>query len=170
MGKLPKFEDWKAPWEVKGEELDPDKVKRYLYNLERDKETLTTEKAQATQKVTELQSKVDEHESKDLTEVQRLQREIEQLKQNPPKDEGTVLENARLRLALEHGLTVDQAKRLQGSTPEELEADVDALKAIIGQTGKEKEREAPGGRFRTGNESNTPPDDDNPEQFDKLWA
>ena len=40
-------------------------------------------------------------------------------------------ELARLRVAVAKGLTADQAARLTGTTPEELEADADALKAAF---------------------------------------
>lgn len=176
MAKLPKFEDWKAPWEIRGEELDPEKVKRHLYNLERDKETLTTEKAQAAQERDELKTKVDEFEMKDLDEVQKLQRKIEQLeKAKPTEDPKAALKTARLELAVKHGLTLDEANRLQGETPEELAADVEALQALIGKKGggKEEEREAPRGRFRHGNEDPSGDTDDtlasDPAQAAKLF-
>ena len=46
---MPKFEDWKAPWEVKTvdgrevdvpadeQQIDQDKLKKYLYDLQADK-------------------------------------------------------------------------------------------------------------------------------------
>lgn len=172
MAGLPKFEDWKAPWEEKGEEFDADKAKKYLYDLTRDRDGAVVKVAQITQQRDELQAKVDEHESKDLTEVQRLQRELEQAKATPAEDTETKLENARLTLALEHGLTVKQAKRLSGSTPEELEADLPELLDTLGiKPGKKRQEtdEPPSGPFRTGNDHGNVPDDLSVDEATKLF-
>lgn len=173
MAKLPKFEDWTPPW--KDGEFDADKAAKYIYDLARDKETLTAEKAQVTQERDGLKAKVDEHETKDLDEVQKLQRKIEQLEQAKlAEDPKATLKTARLELALQHGLTLDEANRLQGETPDELAADVEALQALLGSKKAPKEREAPSGRFRTGNETtSTTPDDDlasDPDSAGKLFT
>jgi len=173
MAKLPKFEDWTPPW--KDGEFDAEKAAKFIYNLERDKETLTTEKAQISTERDELRTKVDEFESKDLSEVQKLQRKIEQLEAaKPTEDPKAALKTARLELAVKHSLSLEEANRLQGETPEELEADVEVLKGLLGgKKGKEQEREAPGGRFRTGNEDPSDNTDDtlasNPAQAAKLF-
>ncbi|MEU1254775.1 hypothetical protein ABZ445_15995 [Streptomyces chartreusis] len=44
-------------------------------------------------------------------------------------------ENARLKVALKKGLTLEQAERLRGATPEELEADADTLLSLFGGSG-----------------------------------
>lgn len=170
MGKLPKFEDWTPPW--KDDEFDAEKAKKLIYNLERDKETLTTEKAQVSGERDELKTKVDEIESKDMTEVQRLQRELEAAKATPPEDTEARLENARLTLALEHGLSVKQAKRLSGSTPDELAADVPELLETLGLKPGDKPKETehpPSGAFRTGNDHGKPGDDITVDDAVKLF-
>ncbi|MDX2793993.1 hypothetical protein [Streptomyces scabiei] len=43
-------------------------------------------------------------------------------------------ENARLKVALKKGLTFEQAERLRGTTPEELEADADTLLTLFGNS------------------------------------
>src|SRR5690606_37437574 len=121
----------------------------YVYDLTADKERLEREKAEVAVARDALKAKVDEHDMKGLNEVDRLKREIQALKEAPPQDNGLALQNARLTLALEHDLTVKQAERLRGETPEELAADVAELKELLGG---EKETPPPGGRRRTGNE------------------
>jgi len=173
MAGLPKFEDWKAPWDEKGEELDAEKAKRYLYDVIRDRDDAVVKKAKIAQERDELKTKVDEFETKDMTEVQRLQRELEAAKAKPAEDTETKLENARLKLALEHGLTVKQAKRLSGNTPEELEADVTELLDTLGIKPGEKKRqvtdELPFGTFRTGNDHGSGPDDLSVDEARKLF-
>lgn len=68
-------------------------------------------------------------EDANKTEVQRLTEENAQLK----KDLGTAtVTGARLKVALDKGLTATQAKRLVGDTEEELAADADELLEDLG--------------------------------------
>jgi hypothetical protein len=73
--------------------------------------------------------KLKEFEDRDLSELQKLQRDRDELsgKLTPLQQE-----NARLLVALDKGMPKELAARLQGSTPEELAADADALMALIG--------------------------------------
>lgn len=134
---LPKFEDWTPPW---GDgELDADKAARLIYNLHADKERLGSQVTTLTTERDEYKGKVDEHETAQLSEVEKLRRELEQAKTAPAVD---TIEVARLRVALKEGLTERQARRLAGSTEEELAADAAALKEELGiTTGKEGEQE-----------------------------
>lgn len=168
--KLGSFDDYKAPWEVEGEDVDPDKIKKHYYNLLKDLERKDDQIEIVTGERDGLKSKVDEFETKDLSEVERLKRENEQLKSKTP--EGDDLENARLRLALRHGLTEKQANRLQGSTAEELEADVPDLLEEIGTAKKDKSEETdpPAGRFRTGNDHGNQSEDYNPDKYVDTFA
>lgn len=74
-------------------------------------------------------------------------------------------ENLRLRVALRKGLTEVQAKRLVGSTEEELEADADDLLESFG--GAKRPADRPKETLRSGSNP-----DDAPEEFDarKLAA
>jgi len=136
---LPKFDEWKRPW--KDDEFDSEKAAKLIYNLHVDKEkltesktTLTTERDEALAAKKAADDKVAALEDKDLPEIERLRKENERLKTDPPapkKDAAASgsddsLETARLRIALNKGLTEAQVKRLVGSTAEELEADADA--------------------------------------------
>jgi hypothetical protein len=146
---LPKFEDWKRPW--KDEEFDAEKAAKLIYNLHRDKEQLTESRDAAITERDELKTKVIEFEEKDLSEVERLRKENERLKDAPAKvatkGQGSsedALRADRLEIALEKGLTKTQAARLVGSTREELEADADAYieeHGLAGASGEGKQQD-----------------------------
>ena len=141
MPKLPeKFEDWTPPW--KEDEFDAERAAKRLFNTLRDKEKLSERLTATEEERDTLQGKVTEYEEKDLSEVDRLKRENERLRngEDKPKtksqkdsDEAD-LRAARLEIALDMGLTKAQAKRLQGSTREELEADAEAYMEEHGLT------------------------------------
>lgn len=142
--KLPeKFEDWTPPW---GDgEIDADKAARLIFGLKKDKVNLQADKTSLAGKLVQVEqdrdaknAKLLEIERKDESESDRLKRENEELrkKAEQPVGEDPKLENARLRLAIKHQLTEDQADRLRGKTPEELEADVPKLLASFGGTGR----------------------------------
>jgi hypothetical protein len=160
---LPKYEDWKAPWEEKGEAIDPERVKKHLHNLLSDKERLQASVATLTGERDAAQAKVTETERKELTETDRLKAELEDLKKGPKPDP---LELKRYQLGLKHGLSESQVKRLVGTTPEELEADVEVLRADLGKP----EKDPPGGgrRLKTGQEGELP-DDNDPAKFAALF-
>jgi hypothetical protein len=129
MAKLPPFDEWKRPWQ--DGEFDAEKAAKLIYNLHKDKETRSERISSLEEENTELQSKVEDFETKDMAEVDKLKRKIEKLEAgDAPKgkqDKGTDdLRADRLEIALEKGLTKAQAARLVGSTREELEADADA--------------------------------------------
>lgn len=143
MPKMPAFQDWTPPWGEDDEKLDPTKVKKLIYNLHVDKETLQGKVADVTTERDGLKTKVEEHESKDLSENEKLKREIEKLKDKAPKGDDLAVE--RLRLALRHGFTESQAARLVGSTADELEADAKVLARDLGIKGKSKSRQGDDG-------------------------
>lgn len=148
---LPKFEDWKAPWEKHDEEFDPEKGRKFLYSLLEREEKAKAEAAEALTQRDEavsqrdaLQQKVDDESRKDETETQRLQREKADLeRQLAEKPKGDPAEVLKLKVALDKGLTLVQAKRLVGETEEELQKDADELLASFGSKGKEPEEEEP---------------------------
>lgn len=133
MPKLAPFAEWKAPWETAGTEFNAELAKKRIYDLLSDKEVAaekhTTELTALTTKSTELQKTVDEVNSKNLTEAQKLEKEKKDLedKLNARDTADEKLKVSRLELALEHGLTKAEAKRLVGSTEEELKADAITL-------------------------------------------
>lgn len=142
---LPKIEDYKAPWELgpdgkplaeEDQALDPAKLKKYVYGLLADKDRLQTTNATLTTERDTLQSTIDAEARKGESEADRLKRENADLQAKLAKSGETSIETLRLQVALENGLTAFQAKRLVGSTKEELEADAAELKTSWGGGGK----------------------------------
>ena len=92
----------------------PAEVKRALQKANKEAET--------------LRLKLKEFEDRDKTDAQRLQEERDALKL---ERDTLALENLRREVAEEKGLTPAQARRLVGSTREELEADADDVIATF---------------------------------------
>ncbi len=136
MTKLPEYQDWKSPWEKKGEDVDAEKAKKFAYSLLKQNEGLTEQVATATREKDDLQKTVDEVSQKDETEKDRLAREKKKLEDDLAKANVTVNETLKLRVAIRKGLNETQAKRLVGSTEEELESDADALVQSFGGSGE----------------------------------
>ncbi|KUN16559.1 hypothetical protein AQJ23_44740 [Streptomyces antibioticus] len=78
-------------------------------------------------------------EEQNLTDAQRADHERQTLTQERDSAQSSVTtltdENARLKVALAKGLTLEQAERLRGSTQAELEADADTLLSLFGGSG-----------------------------------
>lgn len=146
MPKLAKFEDWKAPWEVdlkEGDEptFDFEKGKKYLYNVLSDKEKLQGQIETLTTERDTLKAEKDAKDREGESELQKAQRERDEAIERANKSSETSVETLKLRVALRKGLTEVQAKRLVGSTEEELEADADELLESFGGSGKSGEGE-----------------------------
>lgn len=73
----------------------------------------------------ELEARLKEIEDKDKSETERLTERL-------TAAEMRALDAARYEIALDKGLTRSQAKRLVGTTPEELASDADELLADLG--------------------------------------
>lgn len=136
LEQVPSLEDFVAPWETEaGEvEIDKDKLKRYIYNLTKDKAGAQDARDEALEAVTEAEAKVTEAQEKlaeaDSTgQVGELQKKLD--KAVAERDEA-VTAKLRVEVAVEKGLTPKQAARLQGSTKEELEADADDILETFG--------------------------------------
>lgn len=138
MPSFPKFEDWQAPWKD-DKDFDPERAKTLIYSLTKEaaetKERHAARLAEVGAERDALKQAVEEHETKGLNEVEKLTRELERLKEQRAKPAEQSLEIVRLRLALEHKLTEAQAKRLVGSTAEELAADAKVYAEEIGASG-----------------------------------
>jgi hypothetical protein len=83
----------------------------------------------AERQLTELQQRLKEFEDRDKTEAQKLA-EAKQAAEATAKDATTKL--LRYEVAAKKKLPAEWAARLQGSTPEELEADADLLLEALG--------------------------------------
>lgn len=100
-----------------------------------------------------------------LKELEDAQKSEEQrLKDRIAELETASLEAARLRVALRKGLTETQAKRLVGTTDEELEADADELLASFKTDNPEPEGSGrrPKERLRPGATPSTEPEETDP--------
>lgn len=100
--------------------------------------------------------KLQELEDAKKTEAQRLSEERDGYKTEAEQARGELL---RLRVGLAKGLTEAQAKRLVGSTKEELEADADDLLASF-NGGVSPTRTKPTERLRGGGEPDQDPEPD----------
>lgn len=140
----PKFEDYRAPWETEaGEdaEIDKGKLKKYIHGLLVDKDRLQGQVTEVTAKRDELQTQVDESARKSESDAERQERERRESEQRDSKNKELSLENLRLKVALDKGLTAVQARRLLGNTEEELAADADELVKSFGGRGTSEEEE-----------------------------
>lgn len=179
MPKMPKLDDWNAPWELdengnvlaeEEQQLDPVKLKKYLHGLLTDKERLQTTVTEVTTKRDELQGQIDEQARKGESDVERLQRELREANERADKAGQTSIETLKLRVALRKGLSEVQAKRLVGTTEDELEADADELVESFGGNGKEGEGEPAPRRQpkRLSNSGDPEPDSDPEVDVDKV--
>lgn len=114
------------------------------------------------QEIKPLAEKAQELEEAGKTELQRALDELGTVKtQLTPVQQ----ENARLKVAMQKGLTLEQAERLKGATVEELTADADALLVLFGNTNT-TEQTPPFGRpkenLRGGSNPAQVPEDMNP--------
>lgn len=99
----------------------------------------------AEAKAKDLEARLKGIEDKDKTEVERLTAQVNDLTKE--RDTATV-SSARMRVALDKGLTPTQAKRLVGATEEELLADADELIADLGAKPSDERKPPSGGRPR----------------------
>ena len=147
IDNVPKLDDFRPPWVTEdGQEveIDKDKLKRYIHNLVADKAKAQDSRDEAVDKVKglettvgELQKQVDE---KDPDAATKVAAERDKTKQAEDRASQAELALTRLEVAIEAGLTPSQAKRLTGSTKEELEADAKSFAEELGiQPGSSKD-------------------------------
>lgn len=174
---LPAFADWKAPWESEEKDdegkpivkFDLEKAKKYQYGLLSDKEKIQGDVAKLTGEKTLLQTEVDKVARKDETEVARLTRENAALVAKGAETGKDSVEVLKLTVALEEGLTATQAKRLVGSTHEELTADAKELLDSFGGNGSndgEGDDDKPMSRPKRKLTNNADPNPDGDKDFD----
>lgn len=119
---------------------------------------------EAEKQLTELQKRLKEIEDKDLSEVDKLRKQVAEL---TSERDGHALKALRLEVAAAKGLSPAQAKRLVGSTKEELEADADeileAFPAKNGATPPPTNKPSPS--LRGGNDPTEEPDELDPKKL-----
>lgn len=170
MAKLPKFEDWKAPWESKGEDFDEEAARRHIYNLLSDKErlqgrvdTATQERDEAKAEVTAKQKELDEVTASNSTDADAVRKAQDKVREAEDKASKAEARAARLSVALDKGLSETQAKRLIGETKEELEADAEELLNSFGggrnaEADEDEDEDEDGVPSRTPRRLNNPAD------------
>ena len=129
------YEDWTPPKFLQGEDVDMERVKLEFFQRESDNATYRRQKKALKAQVEDLRNEVanfrDEKDSGSESESESKERSSDddstKGEKSPGKGsgQGPTLNETRLELALERGLTKSQAMRLRGETREELEADAD---------------------------------------------
>lgn len=120
------YEDWTPPKFLQGEgdEIDLERIKLEFYTRESENAQYRRSNRSLKEQVADLRSQVSESDddSSDDSEDDAPERRPKE-KKSEGEGQGPSLTEVRLKIALEKGLTYNQAMRLHGSTAEELEAD-----------------------------------------------
>lgn len=151
---FPTLEEWKTPWEEKGEGVDPDKVKAFVYAEKKraheaaeDLKAAKAEKKALETQVAELEDAVAKHERANESAEEKAKREAREREDSDAKRDKEVAdlrrELAQTKVQAETGLSEAQIGRLKGDTVEELLADA---KAFMEEAGLEvvEEKDAAG--------------------------
>lgn len=146
-----------------GGEDDLAKLRRQARHHESENRKLKARLAEAEKAEERLKAIEDEKK----TEAQRAAEAREAAEREAAEAK---LELARTRVALRKGLTEAQAKRLQGSTEEELEADADELLATFRPVGDDDDEgddplRRPRERLRSGNRPDPAPEERDPRKL-----
>ena len=120
------FDEWKRPSWLDAEELDRDRVAEELFARESDNAKYRGRIRALTEQNTDLRSQVADSDEDAGEHDEKGAESAADSSTKKDTGQGSDLEVARLEIALEKGLTKNQAKRLVGKTREELEADADA--------------------------------------------
>lgn len=131
--KVPSLADYQFTFmNEDGEIENPEAVKKAFHTLMTDKakaqdarEDVLAEKTELAQERDELQTKVDDKNAPDAqAEIAKATKRADTAEAEAKK---AIARADKLEVAAEKGLTPAQAKRLQGDTKEELEADADEI-------------------------------------------
>lgn len=143
---FPNFEDWKAPWEADGQELDEAAVKRLVYNLKKSeadqKAVVAAKDAEIAERDDALKVYRDAEEAAKRDAESDAEKAARERAERDKADAERAAENELLRLRLETGLSEDDAKRVVGSTYEEKLADAKALSERLKPLETDEQREA----------------------------
>lgn len=140
---VPKFEEFKAPWEVDSagnpieadkQEVDPEKLKKHLWNLLNDKDKAQTARDAALTQVGTLTTERDTLKSaaeakadEGKTELQKLQDSINALTQRAELAEH---DKDRLAVLTQHKIKPEAHSLLTGKTLAEMTASAEQLVAL----------------------------------------
>jgi hypothetical protein len=125
------IENFKAPWETDAGEVEIDKarLKRYVFNLALDKAKAQDARDESAEKVKKTEqeletAKADAAKNDPDGKVAALEKKLTEAQNTAAS---TQLELDRLEVGIEKGLTPKQAKRLTGTTKDELDKDAEAI-------------------------------------------
>lgn len=107
----------------------------------------------AEKRAQDAEAKVKQAEDAEKTEVQRLTDLVDELKKRAEEAEAKAL---RFTIAAAKELSLAQARRLVGSTQEELEADADAMRSELGLNKEESEEDTKEEKQEAKDESGRP--------------
>lgn len=146
MPKLPKFEDWTPPWGEDDDNFDAEKAKKLIYGLTSDKEKAADRVSAANTRTKELETELAETKADlDKAEAKGNEQVVGELQTKVAKLTADLKDANRKvlvqEIADEKGIPLKQAKRLQGETKEEIEADADDFLETFGAKKNESEDE-----------------------------
>jgi len=185
---VPKFEEFKAPWEIDSagnpieadkQEVDPEKLKKHLWNLLSDKDKAQAARDSALGKVTELNSKVTELETaaqgkanEGKTEIEKLQESINALTKRATDAE---YNSTRLKVLTANKIDPKAHDLLTGKTLDEMNASAAKLvelglvvKESASTEGKGGEGEGEGNPLNTTPRTRLNPGDPKPDEGGEL--
>lgn len=134
----------KTPEAIEGEEEEKEAAPKAEELGDGGKRALDAErKARRTaeSRLKELEGKVKTAEDAEKTELERLQAQVVDLTK---RAEASDAKATRFEVAADKGLTLAQARRLVGSTQEELETDADDMRTELGLDDAPKDDESKG--------------------------
>jgi hypothetical protein len=153
---LPKYEDWKAPWEVdadgkavpeEDQQFDAARARKRIYDLLSDRERAQVALEETTERAEETEKKLAEATDPKALEDLRAEAQAARAEAAAAK-KGGGLTALKFEIALEKGLTKRQALRLVGETRDELEEDADELLEDLGGSSRSHEEGGDDGRPR----------------------
>lgn len=110
--------------ETETEEFDAERAKAKIAKANAEAANLRKRAKDAEDKLAALEARIEELDGKDKTETEKLMAKLADAERKATEAEQRAL---RAEVAASKGLTAAQAKRLVGSTLEELETDADEL-------------------------------------------
>lgn len=125
--------------------------------------------AKANEEAKQARLKVKEYEDRDKTDQERTSEKLSDLEKNLTAAQADAV---RFEIALEKGLTKNQARRLVGTTREELETDAEELVADLGldEEGTTPPTRRPKERLKPGASNTDDPDPDPDEIAQKILS
>lgn len=130
------YEDWTPPKFLQGEDedIDLERVKLEFYTRESENAQYRRQNRSLKEQVADLRSQVDDNDDDDSDDTDEAPKPKSKSK-SEGEGQGPSLNEIRLELALEKGLTKNQVMRLRGTNREELEADAEAYMEEHGLAG-----------------------------------